>query len=33
MQLYTALDIGFGIGFFVWGVVSQFAGFTIVFLG
>jgi len=31
--LYATLDIGFGIGSFVWGAVSQFAGFTIVFLG
>ena len=31
--LYATLDIGFGIGSFVWGAVSQFAGFTVVFLG
>lgn len=29
---YATLDIGFGIGSFAWGVVSQLAGFTAVFL-
>jgi len=31
--LYATFDIGFGVGSFVWGAVSQFAGFTVVFLG
>jgi len=31
--LYATFDIGFGIGSFVWGAVSQFAGFKVVFLG
>jgi MFS family permease len=29
---YATLDIGFGLGSFVWGYVSQVAGFTTVFL-
>jgi MFS family permease len=30
---YATMDIGFGLGSFVWGVVSQIVGFTAVFLG
>lgn len=30
---YATLDIGFGIGSFVWGAISQVAGFTAVFIG
>lgn len=30
---YATMDISFGTGAFVWGLVSQFAGFTAVFLG
>ncbi|MDF2510732.1 MAG: arabinose transporter permease [Herbinix sp.] len=30
---YATLDIGFGIGSFVWGAISQAAGFGAVFLG
>lgn len=30
---YATMDIGFGLGSFVWGTVSQEAGFTAVFIG
>lgn len=29
---YATLDTGFGLGSFLWGLVSQIAGFTVVFL-
>ena len=30
---YATMDIGFGMGSLVWGIISQLAGFTAVFLG
>lgn len=30
---YATMDIGIGIGAFVWGTISESAGFTVVFLG
>jgi len=30
---YATMDIGFGMGSLVWGIISQIAGFTVVFLG
>lgn len=30
---FATLDIGFGLGSFIWGGVSQVAGFTVVFIG
>ena len=29
---YAAMDLGFGLGSFVWGIVSQLMGFTMVFV-